>query len=55
MAQAAHWVDTDTGRIAAATLSTSDIDDASQVGTLLDQLGPLASFTADAASDQSGV
>ena len=44
-------VDADTGRIAAATLSTSDVDDASQVGTLLDQAGPLASFTADGAYD----
>ena len=48
-------VDADTGRIAAATLSTSDIDDASQVGTLPGQAGPLASFTADGAYDQDGV
>ena len=48
-------VDTDTGRIVAATQSASDVDDASQVGTLLDQAGPLASFTADGAYDQDGV
>ncbi len=45
-------VDTDTKRIAAATLSTSGIDDASQVGALPDQGGPLASFTADATHDE---
>jgi len=48
-------VDADTGRIVAATLGTSDVDDASQVSTLLDQAGPLASFTADGAYDQDGV
>ncbi len=48
-------VDADTGRILAATLTTSDVDDASQVGTLLDQAGPVASFTADSAYDQDGV
>jgi hypothetical protein len=49
-------VDTDTGQIAAATITTSDIDDASQVGALLDQVdGPVASFTADGAYDQDGV
>lgn len=48
-------VDADTGRIVATTLSTSDVDDASQVGTLLDQAGLLASFTADGAYDQDGV
>ena len=48
-------VDADTGRIVAATLTTNDVDDASQVGTLLDQAGPLASFTADGAYDQDGV
>ena len=47
--------DADTGRIVAATLTTSEVDDASQVGTLLDQIGPLASFTADGAYDQDGV
>ncbi len=49
-------VDADTGQILAATLTTSDVDDASQVGPLLDQItGPLASFTADGAYDQEGV
>ncbi len=49
-------MDADTGQIAAAVLTTSDIDDASQVGPLLDQVsGPLASFTADGAYDQDGV
>ncbi len=48
-------VDADTGRIVAATLTTGDVDDASQVGILLDQAGPLASFTADGAYDQDGV
>ncbi len=49
-------VDADTGRIAAAALTTSDVDDASQVSPLLDQVdGPIASFTADGAYDQDGV
>jgi len=49
-------VDADTGQIAAATLTTNDVDDASQVGALLDQVdGPVASFTADGAYDQDGV
>ncbi len=49
-------VDADTGRITAAVLTTNDIDDASQVGYLLDQVdGPVASFTADGAYDQDGV
>ena len=41
--------DADTGRIVAATLTASNVDDAYQVGTLLEQVGPLASFTADGA------
>ena len=49
-------MDADTGRIVAATLTTSDVDDAWQVGPLLDQvMGPVASFTADGAYDQDGV
>ena len=49
-------VDADTGRIVAATLTTSDVDDASQVGPLLDQvMDPVASFTADGAYDRQGV
>ena len=46
-------VDVNTGRIAAATVTTHDVHDASQVGPLLDQVnGPVASFTADGAYDQ---
>ncbi len=49
-------VDADTGQIAAAALTTNEVDDASQVGPLLDQVdGPVASFTADGAYDQEGV
>jgi hypothetical protein len=49
-------VDADTGRIVASSLTASDVDDASQVGPLLDQVaGPIASFTADGAYDQDGV
>ncbi len=49
-------VDADSGRIAAATVTRSDVDDASQVTALLDQVdGPVASFTADGAYDQDGV
>ena len=49
-------VDADTGRIAAASLTNSDVGDASQVGPLLDQVGGLvSSFTADGAYDQDGV
>ena len=49
-------VATDTGQIAAAALTTNDVDDASQVGLLLDEVnGPVASFTADGAYDQDGV
>ena len=46
----------DTGQIAAAALTTSDVADASQVGALLDQVdGPVISLTADGAYDQDGV
>ncbi|MFC7738685.1 IS5 family transposase, partial [Roseomonas sp. GCM10028921] len=49
-------VDADTGRIVASTLTMSDVDDASQVGSLLDQVAdPIASFTVDGAYDQDGV
>ena len=49
-------VDADTGQITAAALTTSDVDDASQVGPLLDQVNSrVASFTADGAYDQDGV
>jgi len=48
--------DADTGQIIAATLTTNDVDDGSQVGPLLDQVaGPVASFTGDGAYDQDGV
>ncbi len=49
-------MDADTGQIAAAALTTNEVDDAFQVGVLLDQVdGPVASFTADGAYDQDGV
>ena len=49
-------VDAATGQVVAATLTTNDVDDGTQVGTLLDQVdGPIASFTADGAYDQDGV
>ena len=49
-------VDAETGQIAAATLAANDVDDASQVGPLLDQVdGTIASCTADDAYDQDGV
>ena len=48
--------DADTGRVVAATLTGCDVDDASQVGPLLDQVAsPVASFIADGAYDQDGV
>src|SRR5215204_1114654 len=48
--------DADTGQIVAATLTPHDVDDGSQVGPLLDQVGgPIASFTGDGAYDQDGV
>ena len=49
-------VDADTGQIAATALTTSDVDDASQVGPLLDQVDdPVASFIANGAYDHDGV
>ena len=46
-------VNANTGEIVAATLTTKDVDDASEVGSLLEQVeGPLASFTADGAYGQ---
>src|SRR5215217_2227496 len=48
--------DADTGQIVAATLTTHDVDDGSQVGPLLDQTtGQIASVTGDGAYDQDGV
>ncbi len=49
-------VDAGTGQIVASTLTTKDVDDASQVAPLLDQVaGPMASFTGDGAYDQDRV
>src|SRR3981081_1443731 len=49
-------VDGGTGQILAAALTDKEVDDAAQVGPLLDQLtGSLASVTADGAYDQDGV
>ena len=49
-------VDADTGRIVAATLTSKDVDDASQVGPLLDQVaGAVALFTGDGGYDQDRV
>jgi hypothetical protein len=46
----------ETGEIVAADRTTNDIDDASQVSSLLGQVaGPVASFTGDGAYDQDGV
>ncbi len=49
-------VDAGTGGIVAATLTPKEVDDASQVNSLLDQVaGPVASFTGDDAYDQDRV
>jgi len=49
-------VDAGTGRIVASTLTCKDVDDASQVDSLLDQVaGAVASFTGDGAYDQDRV
>jgi hypothetical protein len=49
-------VDAGTGQIFASELTSSDIDDGSQVEPLLDQItGPLASFIGDGAYDQAGI
>jgi hypothetical protein len=49
-------VDADTGEIVAAALTSSDVDDGSQVDPLLDQVrGPVASFTGDGAFDRDDV
>ena len=45
-----------TGRIVAATLTSKDVDDASQAGPLLDQaVGAVASFTGNGGHDQDRV
>jgi hypothetical protein len=49
-------VDADTGHIVGAALTNKEVDDAAQVGPLLDQLsGSLSSLIADGAYDQDGV
>ena len=49
-------MDADTGQIVAAALTRKEVDDASQVGPLLDQVtASVASFTADGAYDQDSV
>jgi len=49
-------VDAETGQILAAELTTSEVDDGSQVEPLLDQIpDPLASFIGDGAYDQTGI
>src|SRR3954470_9130995 len=49
-------VDAGTGRIEAVELTTSDVDDGSRVGPLLDQVeGAVASFTGDGAYDREDV
>ena len=49
-------VDADTGQILASALTTNDVDDASQVSALLDQIdSSIASFVGDGAYDQEAV
>jgi Transposase DDE domain len=49
-------VDSETGQIVAATLTTKEVDDGAEVGPLLDQVaGAVASFTGDGAYDQGSV
>lgn len=49
-------VDADTGQIVASSLTSKEVDDAAEVGALLDQVtGPVASFTGDGAYDQDRV
>jgi hypothetical protein len=49
-------VDAETGQIVASALTGRDVDDASQLGPLLDQVAePVASLTADGAYDQESV
>ena len=49
-------MDAETGQIVAATLTTKDVDDGTEVSALLDQVpGSVASFTGDGAYDQRGV
>jgi hypothetical protein len=49
-------VNAETGQILTSELTTSDVDDGSQVEPLLDRTsGPLASFIGDGAYDQAGI
>jgi len=49
-------VDAETGAIVAATLTAKEVDDAAQLGPLLEQIdGEVSSVTADGAYDQDGV
>ena len=49
-------MDAETGRIEAVELTTSEVDDGSRVGSLLDQVAsPVASFTGDGAYDREDV
>src|SRR3954464_8761258 len=49
-------VDAETGQIVASTLTTKEVDDAAQLGPLLEQIeGDVSSVTADGAYDQDGV
>ncbi len=49
-------VDTDTGEIVAAEVTSNDVDDGSQAGPLSDQVTrPVASFTGDGAFDRDDV
>ena len=48
-------LDADTGQIAAAALTTKEVDDGAEVGPLPDQAGASAAFTADGAYDRDGV
>ena len=49
-------VDAETGQILASELTSSDVDDGSQVKPLLNQItAPLASFIGDGAYDQAGI
>ena len=49
-------MDAETGQIVASALTSKEVDDAAQVGPLLDQVtASLSSFTADGAYDQDSV
>jgi hypothetical protein len=56
LAEAAYRLDDNSGEIVAAALTTNEVDDACQIGPLLDQVtGCVASFTGDGAYDQDSV